>query len=83
MSASCPLFTTCWQPLLLVKQSTQPFENRFSNERGFSVTELIDSSECHSENVVVKNQDHRKWLDCGLEIRDGARESYDQFSGGT
>ena len=67
------------EPLLLVKQSTQPFGNRLSNERGFSVTELSDSSEGHSENVVVKNQDRRKWLDCGLEIRDGARESNDQF----
>ena len=64
---------------LLVKQSTQPFGNRISNEKSLSVTALSDSSEGSSEIVVVENQNYRKCLNCGLEVCDSARKSSDQF----
>jgi hypothetical protein len=69
------------ESLLLVKESTQPFGNRFSNERDLSVTALSDSSEGDGEIVVVENQDHRKCLDCGLEVCESAGKSSDQFFG--
>ena len=42
---------------------------------------LSDFSEGGSEIVVVENQDHRKYLDCGLEVCDSAGKSSDQFFG--